>query len=72
MATLIDVAAAIDTARIAANQNESTAPQNGVYGALATALKDTLHLIIGDWGRAQDAYQFILDGATVDQAVRSA
>lgn len=68
----VDVAEAINAARIAANQNDDTASQSGVYGQLSSALKDTLYLLIGDWGRALDAYQFILDGSTVDQAVRSA
>jgi hypothetical protein len=71
-APLIAIAEAIDTARILANQNEETAPQSYVYGQLAKSLQDTLFLAIGDRNRAESAYQFILDGATVDQAVRSA
>jgi hypothetical protein len=69
-APLIVIAETINSARILANQNERTAPQSGVYGSLAEALKDTLDLITGDWNKAQIVYDSILDGNTVDQALR--
>jgi hypothetical protein len=67
---LIVIAEAIDSARIAANQNEITARQTGVYGNLANALKDTIQHITLDWGRTNDVYQSILDGNTVAEALK--
>lgn len=67
---LIVIAEAIDSARIAANQNEITARQTGVYGDLANALKDTIQHITLDWGRTNDVYQSILDGNTVAEALK--
>ncbi|UYL87480.1 hypothetical protein SEA_PUREGLOBE5_117 [Arthrobacter phage Pureglobe5] len=68
-APLIVIAEAIDSARLFANQNERTAPQAGVYGDLVKALKDTLALITGDYVRALDVYQSILDGNSVQEAL---
>jgi hypothetical protein len=69
-APLIVVAEAIDTARIAANQNDSTAPQGGVYGDLTDALIKTLVLITGSMIEAGHVYDRILDGATVTEALK--
>ncbi|QGJ92878.1 hypothetical protein PBI_BEAGLE_121 [Arthrobacter phage Beagle] len=66
---LTSVAESINSARILANLNERTAPQVGVYGDLAKALKDTLALITGDYVQALDVYASILDGNSVEQAL---
>lgn len=68
--SLIPLAEQIDEARIAANANEATAPQTGVYGHLSIALQAILKLMTGDVYRAEQMYQLILDGATVREARR--
>lgn len=69
-AALTDLATALDSARAAANTIEAAAPQRGVYGDIANALHKTLVLLLDDseyW--AEKAYQAILDGNTVAQAL---
>lgn len=68
---LTAVAEAINAARIAANQNDITAPQTGVYGALVEALWDVLNMITADLRKADRVYQAILDGATVTEALNA-
>lgn len=67
---LIALAETIDTARRQANAIEATAPQIGVYGKMATALVDTLTLVLGSYSVASNAYSLILDGDTVVEAIR--
>ncbi|MET3172989.1 UNVERIFIED_ORG: hypothetical protein ABIB52_000817 [Arthrobacter sp. UYCu721] len=68
---LTDLATALDDARRTANAIEAAAPQRGVYGDIANALHKTLGLLLDDsdyW--AEKAYQAILDGNTVVQALK--
>jgi hypothetical protein len=71
---LIALATQIDEARLAANAIDAAAPQRGVYGDLHHALLKTLNLIFPDEGTrgvtlADFAYECIMDGNTVEQAV---
>lgn len=43
-ATITEVAEAIRVAMVRANSNDTTAPQDSVYGALEDALRDALEL----------------------------
>lgn len=61
----------IDQTRLRANSIELAAPQEGVYGDLASALTKTLTLLIGE-DRAAVAYQGLLDGASVNDAIKYA
>jgi hypothetical protein len=65
---LLNLAQYIDQARIRANSIEAAAPQNGVYGDLSNALTKALTLLIGE-SRAAVAYQALLDGASVNDAI---
>lgn len=67
-AELIALAEAIEVARKAANANESTARQSGVYGDLTDALAKTLYLVLGPHG-TKDALYAISEGVTVQEAV---
>lgn len=66
---LLTLANTINAARIEANAHEITAPQSGVYGQLADALEATLTLILGSAELGAAAYQNLLDGATITEAV---
>lgn len=67
---LIALATQIDEARKAANAIEATAPQHGVYGSLADALRKTINLIVGGDEAADDVYDaIVMDGTTVEQAL---
>ncbi|MGY4541346.1 hypothetical protein ACVWY0_001255 [Arthrobacter sp. UYNi723] len=69
-AQLTDLATSLDNARTAANAIEVAAPQKGVYGDIANALHKTLALLLdGSDYWAEKAYQAILDGNTVAQAL---
>lgn len=69
-AALTDLATRLDEARIAANDIEAAAPQDGVYGHISDALRKTLALLRdGDLKRADAAYQAILDGCIVTEAL---
>lgn len=61
----------IDQTRIRANGIEPAAPQNGVYGDLVGALTKTLTLLLGE-SQAKVAYQVLLDGSSVNEAIRYA
>jgi hypothetical protein len=61
----------IDQARIRANSIETAAPQQGVYGDLSKALIKTLVLLIGE-DQAAVAYQALLDGSSVSDAIKYA
>jgi len=66
--SLLKLAVTIDRARLQANAIDATAPQDGAYGDLSEALKKVLSLIVGS-ARVDDAYQALLDGATVPSAI---
>lgn len=61
----------IDHARLRANSVESAASQDGVYGDLSRALVKTLALIVGE-NQAEAAYQALLDGSSVTDALKHA
>lgn len=69
MPELLILAAYIDHARLRANSIDSTASQDGVYGDLSRALTKTLALIVGE-NQAETAYQALLDGSSVTDAVK--
>jgi len=67
---LIALADTLNNARIAANENETTAPQTGVYGHISRALVETLTLLFN--GRANDAdmaYDALIAGGTTTEAI---
>jgi hypothetical protein len=65
---LIALAEMIDNARIAANANDATAPQSGVYGDLQKALQSTLELIAPKKGN--EIYTSIMEnGNSVRDAI---
>ncbi|MCB5280347.1 hypothetical protein [Arthrobacter sp. ES1] len=67
---ITDLATRLDGARIAANDIEETAPQSGVYGDIADALRKTLAVLRdGDHVRADAVYEAILDGNSVTEAL---
>lgn len=68
--SLKTLAATLNDARIQANANEATAPQRGVYGQIEEALKDVLALLTDTQTHVDVAYQCLLDGCTVPQALR--
>jgi hypothetical protein len=68
---LTALARQINAARIEANRIEETAPQDGVYGDLSDALGRILALITGSEAKAADAYDALLDGAAVTDAIKS-
>lgn len=61
----------IDQSRIQANSIERAASQQGIYGDLSAALIKTLVLLIGET-RADVAYQALLDGTSVNDAIKYA
>lgn len=63
------LASSLNIARIQANAIEEAAPQNGVYGDVSTALKNTLFLLVPSRARVDAVYQGLLDGATVPEAL---
>lgn len=69
MKELIALATALDEARKKANSIEAAAPMGGVYGDIVTALNDTLLLILKDQTHVDQAYQLLLDGNTVHEAL---
>ncbi|UDL16726.1 hypothetical protein SEA_ATUIN_33 [Arthrobacter phage Atuin] len=68
---LIALAESIDSARLAANAIALTAPQSGVYGKLSDALLRTLAHITDDVDLSLSAYQAMLDGCTVREALKA-
>ena len=68
---LIALAETLNKARIQANDHEITAPQHGVYGEVTRSLKTVLFVLVGI-DRSELAYQALLDGSDVRQAIRYA
>jgi hypothetical protein len=64
---LIELAETLDKARLQANAIVATQSQYGVYGQISDALAETLILIEG--GYETEAYQYLLDGNTVREAL---
>lgn len=69
---LLALATSLNESRITSNALEATASQRGVYGKIAEALEQTLTLLTGDDSQAAYAYQGLLDGCTVEQALEAA
>ena len=67
---LTDLAEKLDAARLLANSIESAAPQGGVYGHVATGLWHTLYLILGSRDEAERAYEALLCGSSVREALK--
>jgi len=69
---LIHIVEAINTARLAANSNDSTASEGlgGVYGYLKQALIITLVIITGSTIEAGHAYDRILNGDPVSEVLK--
>lgn len=75
------MATSLNNLRIEANTFASTAPQAGVYGDIATALRNTLYLLIVDGStvvrehvlrqRAEGVYRRLLNGDDVYEALQA-
>jgi hypothetical protein len=69
-AALVALAEQFDAACVAANAIEATAWQMHAYGDASNGLLKVLALLCGNQKRADLAYQAILDGNTVREALR--
>jgi len=59
----------LNEARLLANESPSfdIAGQHGVYGQIATALREVLAHLVGSAGNVEDAYGALLDGCSIDE-----
>jgi hypothetical protein len=66
----VELAKTLNQARVIANGIDTAGiqAQSGVYGEIASALKETLAYLVGRVN-VDDAYQALLDGCTIDEVL---